>query len=159
MNVAQATASLVMNQTRKRLLLAIALTSLVAVVGLYLVVLMFFGIRGANQCFAAFGPHALVGFLAIAIGVLCLPPRLLYRIRESSGLGGVFGFIFFVFGTIFGTLSTAVRFSPWDLKSYFIQPVEVMSLWGAIPAFVVGIIGSAILKAMLPALPQGESLN
>ena len=148
-----------MNNTKQKLLVATLLTSLVALVGLYLVVMLFFGVRGANQFLIGYGPHTLCGFVAIAIGVFCLPLSLIYRIRANSLLGGVFGFLFFVLGTICGTLSTAVRFSPWDLRSYFIQPVVVMSIYGAIPAIVVGIIGSAILKAILPAVSQNAPPN
>ena len=153
----QATQSTEVSDTRQKLLAATLLTSVVAFFGLYLDVWLFFGQRGANESVLVFGPHAFVGFCAIWIGVWLLPQPLIYRIRASAVLGGIFGFLFFVFGTVFGSLSSSISLSPWDPMSYFLQPLVILGLYGAIPSFLVGVVGTALLRVTLPPPNQIES--
>ena len=139
-----------------RFMIAVLTTALLALAGMWLVMCGIFSPRAANDFASGFALQLAVGFVGILIVAFLSPASRILAIRSSFALGGFYSCRLFIFGSAVGLVSVIPAVKDWSLESYFIKPMFNLSLFGLIPAFLVGLIGTLMVRLLVPAPKPAE---
>ena len=140
-----------MSKLRRRFIIAILLTMFVALAGMWLVMCGIFIPRAANEAASGYAVQLVSGFIVIIAVAGGASESMIRAIRRNVGIGGVYSCGFFVLGCGVALLSVIPRFRDWSFESYFINPMFLLGLYGLVPAFIVGMIGSLLVRLIVPA--------
>ena len=124
----------------------------VALTGKWLVMYGVFSSRVASEAASVYAVQLVIGFMVIfAVSARASESRI-RAIRRNVGIGGLYSCGLFILGCAVALLSVIPRVSDWSFESYFIKPMFLLGLYGLVPAFVVGMIGSLLARLIVPAV-------
>ncbi len=63
--------------------------------------------------------------------------------------GALFSFSIFIVGVLAGSATSMFLYLDIDIVSYIVKPLYWLSMYGFIPAVIIGIIGSGILRVII----------
>jgi hypothetical protein len=120
---------------------------LLSVAGLFLVCTVMVGLEDAQVFARSWLPQIAVGYLAMILGIELVGLRLrswLVRFRA----GALFALGLFLVGAVAGSSASMVLYQDFDPMSYVMAPLFWLGLLGLLPALVVGLIGTILLRAV-----------
>ena len=140
-----------MSKLRLRYIIAVLLTMVVAMTGMWLVMYGVFSSRAANDFASSCVVQLVIGFLVIFAVAGNASESRIRAIRHNAGIGALYSCGLFVLGCAVALLSIIPRFKDWSFESCFIKPMFWLGLYGLVPAFIVGMIGSLLVRLIVPA--------
>ena len=125
-----------------------------SVLGLVLVCLPIVGPRYTVEFSTWWLPQIVAGYLGmiLVIEVVGVPLR---SVLTNFWAGALFAFGLFLVGGLAGSTASMVIYQDYDPFSYVVKPLYWLVIYGCLPAIIIGIVGSTILRAS--AKKQGES--
>lgn len=134
-----------MTVTRKSFRKAVYMALLLSVFGLALVCLPIVGLKYTMEFANAWLPQIAVGYAAmiLVIELVGIPLR---SSLSRYWAGAIFAFFLFILGAACGAATSMLRYQDPDAYSCIVKPLYWLGLFGFIPAAIIGIIGSWILR-------------
>lgn len=126
---------------------------LFSALGLFFVFLLMTDLRDTIGFAKLIWRQLLVGYLAIILVIETLGFRLLtYLIKLWAG--PVFAYLLLLLGGAVGSSMTMIIERNYDLHSYVFIPLLYLGFFGLIPALIIGLIGSFVLRQEFKRLVQ-----
>jgi len=133
-------------------------TLVLSLVGLALVCLPIIGPAYTAKFAGAYWMQIVAGYLAmiLLIEVVGVPIRSAF---QHYWAGMIFAFFIFVVGVIAGSSTSMFLYGDMDAHSYILKPLYWMSMYGFVPAVVIGAIGSGLIRARNKTGEQAGAQN
>ena len=116
-----------------------------SIFGLVLVSLPIVGLNGTIDLTSAFLPQIIFGYVAIILFIEIVGVPLRSTLNQYWA-GALFAFCVFLIGAVAGSSTSMILYDDMDLQSYIVKPLFGLGLYGFIPASIIGVIGSFILR-------------
>ena len=107
------------------------------------------GIHDGTRLAFAYPIQAAVAFGCMFAFGWWAAPRWGPRCARYSFLAGFFAIFVFLIGVLSGSVTSMFVYRDFSLVDYIIKPLYWLGLFGGIPAFIVGVIGSFIARRLL----------
>jgi hypothetical protein len=97
---------------------------------------------GALGLISACIPQIIIGFLGMYVFCYATAPSVGLTCIKHPWLGGFVGVAILIIGTLGGSATSLVVYRSLSIVDYVVKPLFWIVLFGAIPAYIIGFIGS-----------------
>ena len=133
--------------TRNSFRIGVYIALLFSILGLLLVCLPILGLHYTVEFANRYFPQVAVGYgaMILIIELIGVPLR---SVLTRYWAGALFAFCLFIVGATFGSATSMILYEDMDFHSYVVKPLFWLGFYGFIPASVIGLIGTKMLRTI-----------